>query len=426
MLRPDEVGQYARDLRRHGLRGAGLFADAQVDDARLVIETLRGARALGGAAVNHAELIGFEHGADGRLVAARVRDLLGAHSRVIRAAAFVNAAGPGVERVRGLDRPVRHPELRPAKGVHVVIPRERVHLEAAVAFPAADGRQLFAIPWGDVTLLGTTDDFTDEIEEPGVTIEEVHYVLEAANLAFPSACLTTNDLRSVFAGVRPLAADADEETPPSSVSREHRIGVDPSGLLSAAGGKLTTHRSMAERIVDRVVRALPAERRRTLGPTRTRELPLRVDDFDRARLEAELRDRHALPAPSAAHLVRAYGADAERVLEEADPELRRPVGGSRYTLAEIGWCLRTECAATLRDLLERRMRMAIFAVGQGLPELAQIARVAGQAAGWDEERVRHEMGAYAAAIRRNYQIVAPGRERAQPSPVARRSQRSAA
>jgi glycerol-3-phosphate dehydrogenase len=241
-----------------------------------------------------------------------------------------------------------------------------------------------------------------------VTIEEVHYLLDAVNEAFPRACLTTNDLRSVFAGVRPLAASPSEDKPPSRVSREHRIYEDPSGLVSAAGGKLTTYRAMGEAIVDRAIRRLPAARRAQLGPSRTVSLPLRSDaPFDRGSFEAELCERFRIQPKQSAHLVRTYGAQALDLLAEARPEEHRPIGASRNTLAEIAWSFRTECPATLCDLLERRLRMAIFAVGQGLPELPLITRTAAEAAGWDEERAQAEAMAYADAVRRRYQIVAP-------------------
>jgi glycerol-3-phosphate dehydrogenase len=238
----------------------------------------------------------------------------------------------------------------------------------------------------------------------------VHYLLEAANQAFPRAALTTNDIQSVFAGVRPLVADPEDGTPASSVSREERVYDDPSGLLSAAGGKLTTFRSTGERLVDRVVGRLPAERRAAAGPSRTAELPLRDDSFDRHQLVTELVTEFGLDACRVEALVRAHGAAADTLLREAPAEWRRPIGSSRFLLAEIPWSFRTECPAGLCDLLERRMRMAIFAAGQGLPQLDEIAAVAGQAAGWDSERIREETAAYANTIRRCYQIAPPKRK----------------
>ncbi len=406
MLSAAEVADFSHDLRQEGLRGAGLYWDAQVDDARLVLETLKSARSLGADCANHAEAVEFLRREDGRLCGLRARDRLEGRSVVLRAHAIVNAAGPSVERLRGLDRPVARPELRPAKGVHLVLPRSRIHLQGAITFEGTDRRQLFLEPWDDeFAILGTTDSFTNEIDEPTVSIEDVHYLLAAANDAFPAKGLTTNDIVSVFAGVRPLVDDGSADRPPSSVSREHRIYEDPSGLVSIAGGKLTTYRAMGEALVDRAIRLSPELRGRRIARSRTAAIPLRDDSFERAALEAELRERHHISPRRIDHLVRCYGAAAERMLAEAPEPLRRPIGHSHFTWAEIPHSIRTECPANLCDLLERRMRMALFAPGQGLPEIAQIARVAAEAAGWDAERTRAEAVAYAAAVRRRYQII---------------------
>ena len=284
ILGPEQVAGFSRDLRRDGLRGAGFFHDGQVNDARLVLETLISARRLGGEAINHAEVYEFLRGDEGRIVGARVRDKESGQSREIRAHVVVNAAGPAVERVRGLDRPISEPEIRPAKGIHVVIPRSRVHCESAIVLEARDGRSLCLIPWDEVVLIGTTDSFTKDIDEPVAGIEEVHYMLTAANDAFPHLALTTNDIRCCFAGVRPLVADGDEESPSNSVSREHKIYDDPSGLISVTGGKLTIYRAMAEAVVKRTLERLPKERQDAAGPSLTAKLPLREDEFDVAEL----------------------------------------------------------------------------------------------------------------------------------------------
>jgi len=411
MLSAEEVTRYSRDFRQDGLRAAGLYHDAQVDDARLVVEAIKSARRLGADAANHAAVVEFLRGPDGQLSGARVRDALDGRTLGIHAGAVVNAAGPSIERVRGLDQPGSQRELRPAKGVHIVIPRERIHAEGAVAVESpADGRRMFVCPFDDVMMIGTTDTFSDEIDEPIVTIDEVHYLLAAANEAFPNAGLTTNDIRSVWAGVRPLVASGDAETPPSDVSRESEISESASGLISVAGGKLTTFRAMGEAAMERVLKRLAPASRRAAGPSRTAALALRDDAFERADLENELRGRFTLSPRVAEHLVTAWGTDAVALLDAAPEEQRRPIGKSRYLFAEIPWSIRTECPASLCDVLERRVRLALFAEGQGLPQLARIAEVAAAAAGWDPERTRAEATAYAAAVRRRYQIVAAPRQ----------------
>ncbi len=406
MLRGEEVEHFSRDLRKQGLRVAGLYHDGQVDDARLVIESLKSARRLGAEAVNHAEVVEFRRGADARIETAYVRDRLAGRTVRVRFHVAINAAGPAIERVLGLDEPNAQHEMRPAKGVHIAIPRARIHAEGAVTFEAADGRQLFLCPFDDIAFIGTTDTFTDEIDEPTVNIDEVHYLLAAANEAFPRAGLTTNDIRSVWAGVRPLVASGEDDAPPSDVSREYQVSESGSGLISVAGGKLTTYRATGEQVVDRVLGRLPRERRRAAGPSRTATLPLREDDFDASALAAELCGRYALEERHGEALVRSWGAAASTLLEESAPEWRRPIGSSRYLYAEIPWSFRTECAANLCDLLERRLRLALFAEGQGLTEIASIAEVAARAQGWDAARASDEAAAYVAAVRRRYQIVA--------------------
>ena len=416
MLDRAEIAALLPALRQDGLRGAGLYADGQTDDARLVLETLASARRLGlragthrADAVAHAEVVEFVRGADGALSGARIRDQLDGRVRSVPAAVVLNAAGPAVERVRGLDPGSRAPELRPAKGVHLAIPAERVPAAGAVTFEGEDGRSLFLVPWGEVALLGTTDAWSDEIDAPAVTIEEVHYLLDAANAVFPGAGLNTNDIRSVYAGVRPLASegDADPEHPPTSVSREHRIWEDASGLISAVGGKLTTHRAMGEELVDRALARLPHDRRPESSRSRTWALPLRETSLPVEPLAAELRARFALDARVADQLARVCGAEAETLLAATPAEEHRAIGGSRHCAAELRFAWRHECPATLCDLLERRTRIALRAAGQGLPELARLAAVAAEEAGWDDARRTEEMARYAAAVRRHYQIANP-------------------
>src|SRR5690606_33088098 len=135
------------------------------------------------------------------------------------------------------------------------------------------------------------------------------------------------------------------------------------------------------------------------GRSRTARLPLREDAFDRAELEQELRRRFRVSPRVAEHLVRAWGGDAPALLEAAPEAWRRPIGRSRYVYAEIPWAFATECPTSLADVLERRVRLALFAEGQGLPELARIAAVAAESQGWDAERAQHEAAAYARAVR---------------------------
>jgi glycerol-3-phosphate dehydrogenase len=403
LLSPAQIASFSRDLRSEGLRTAGLYHDQQVDDARLVLETIKDARRAGGEAVSYCEALRLEP-AEGSAMRVTVRDALSGRTLSLRAARVINATGPSVDRVRERERPLATRELRPAKGVHLVIARTRLHADAAVSFQAADGRHMFLCPYEDVHLIGTTDTFSEELDEPRVSAADAEYLLAAANRSFPRAALTTRDLISVYAGVRPLVAPPDATTPASSVSREHRISEDESGLLSIAGGKLTTYRRMAEQIVDRVVAKLPAARRERLVPCSTRERPLRDDVFDAVALGAELCARFAL-APGVAHaLLRRYGAEAVRMLEQAPESERVPLSGGRFLRCEVAFSFSHECAANLSDVLERRVRAAVFARGQGLDDLDQSADAAARALGLDAAGADAQKEAYRARVQTRYRI----------------------
>jgi glycerol-3-phosphate dehydrogenase len=403
LLSESEIEALSHDVRKDNLRAAALYYDQQVDDARIVLETVKDARRVGAEAISHAEVIGFEKQV-GKICGVRVRDRLSGETCSVRAEHVVNAAGPSVDRLRDLDVPLRTHELRPAKGVHLVIERSRVHAEAAVAFQALDGRHVFLCPYGDVHLIGTTDTFTDEIDEPRVTQADLAYLLASTNRVFECAPLGARDVLSVYAGVRPLVADPGAAAPPSQVSREHRITEDASGLLSVAGGKLTTHRHMAEQIVDRVLKSLPAERRKRLSRCSTGKRPLRADGFVLGELTGELSRRFSLDAATALRLVFSWGEAAVELLEQASPAQRVPIGNSRFLVCEVTRAFSHEGAANLCDVLERRVRVAVFARGQGLPQLEQLSRAAAEVTGWDDARAAREAQAYRELVARRYQV----------------------
>src|SRR5262245_50170055 len=284
-------------LRREGLRGAGCYFDYRTDDARLVLETMMSAAVAGAVVVSYAGLTGFVK-ENGRIVGAHVVDRLCDREIEVRARVVVNAAGPWVDRVAALDADVP-PRLRLTKGVHVIVPRARIGHNAAIVLNAvADRRVMFVIPWGEQSLVGTTD--TDHAggpdTPPTVEASDVAYLLETVNHYFPAANLTRGDVVSAFAGLRPLVAPppADGLTP-SSVSREEEIFASASGLITIAGGKLTTYRLIAANVVDRVLDSLhrTGDRRR-FGKSRTGNAPLPGGHGEPAALAADTvqRDGH--------------------------------------------------------------------------------------------------------------------------------------
>jgi glycerol-3-phosphate dehydrogenase len=264
-LRAKKVRRVEPGLRDRGLIGAALYYDAQTDDARLVIATVRSAVRAGALAANYVETTALLK-PDGRVRGALVRDVLTGQTASIRANVVVNATGPWSDHIRQLDDPEAAPILRLTKGAHVTVPRRRLGNEHAVTLVSQiDGRVMFVLPWGDLSYIGTTDTDADASpDELRVTAADVTYLLRSANAAFPDAHLGSNDVVSAWAGLRPLLRE--DHANPSQVSREHRVLESPHGLISIAGGKLTTYRVMARDVVDRVAARLHKLDGRPLPP----------------------------------------------------------------------------------------------------------------------------------------------------------------
>jgi glycerol-3-phosphate dehydrogenase len=323
----------------------------------------------------------------------------------VRADHFVNAAGIDCDAVRGLIAPVVESELRASKGVHLVVPRSKLQIETTVAFAnKADGRLMFAIPWGDAVMVGTTDTFEDG-DVRTTSAEDQRYVIDALGSAFQELGLGPDDVISSLAGVRTLVIDLDKGAAnASSVSREHAVYEDPSGLISIAGGKLTTFRLMAANIVDLVATRLDDERRAALSACSTGELALGGAVEVEAK-EAELRQRFELSAETAAHLVRSYGGQAAAPLEQADgdPALLRPLAaGAPYLRCEVPYLARAECPLHLEDLLTRRLRAAIWLSGQALDQSDDIAALMSTVTGWDEQARAAEVTRYRDVVARDF------------------------
>jgi glycerol-3-phosphate dehydrogenase len=316
----------------------------------------------------------------------------------------VNAAGPWVDAVRELAGARRGPSLHLTKGIHVVVARERLPVRHMVAMAARDKRSVFAVPRGEFTYLGTTDtDYGAPVVHPEVTAEDVDYLLEAANRTF-GAPLRPADVVASWAGLRPLLHEEGKR--PSEISRKDEIMESENGLLSIAGGKLTTHRRMAERVVDLVVRRLGRE----TEACRTDVVPLPNGAMAVEALPAlERRVQEALPALApggAARLVALYGTACERILARATaaPDAAAPLAGQpNVARAEIDYVLDEEMALTLEDILERRTRLLLFDAQQGLGGAEAVAGTAAARLGWTAARITTELEGYralAASLRR--------------------------
>jgi glycerol-3-phosphate dehydrogenase len=378
------------------LVGGASYSDASGDDARLTIENALDAAAHGAAIANYVELERFAH-AEGRIAAAEVRDRSGGKSFELRARLFVNAAGPWIDDIRRLEDPAAASSVRLTKGVHFVVDRERLPVRQALVLGDAQGRIVFVIPHGEVVLVGTTDtDFEGDRERVAAEPEDIDYLLGVLAQSLPGAKLGAADVAASFAGIRALAVAGDGRAP-SSVSREEVIVESRSGLISVAGGKLTTHREIADRIVDRAASILG----RGAGRSPTLDTPLpgaravTIDDQG-----ASAQALAGIPADLRAAMATRYGTRALMVAGFASerPDLARPlVAGCPVAAAEVIYAMRYEMAASVADFIRRRTALSWRNPRCAGAAARAAARLMAVELGWDRAREQSEIEACAPA-----------------------------
>ena len=389
-------------VRERGLVGGVRYWDAQCDDARLVVATARSAQQHGALVASYMPVESLVH-TDGKVHGARIRDTLTGEEGVVHAVVVVNATGPWADRLRLMEDPASTPLLRVTRGAHVLVPRSRIGHEDAITLTSAiDGRVMFVLPWGDFSYIGTTD--TDCQDDPGevrTTSDDVLYLLRSANAAFPNAHLDEADVRATWAALRPLI-QPHETLDPSDISREHVILSGHGGMLTIAGGKLTTYRVMAADMVDRVARVLhdlDGRPRPGSAPTDVEPLPGgEVIDF--RSMEQTGLDM-GLPHATVDHILRTFGTEGAAVfnLIRERRELARPlVPDHPATEAEVIQVARREMAQRVDDVLARRLRVAYEARDHGVSAARRTAELMGEVLGWDEARVAAETARYGSAI----------------------------
>ena len=393
-------------LRDTDLQGAALYFDAQTDDARLTLATMRAAAQAGALVASHADVTALLK-PDGRIRGAAVRDVLSGQEYGVRALVVVNATGPWADQLRRLEAPDAEPLLRLTKGAHVAVPRQRVgHVRAMTLTSPLDGRVMFVLPWGDLSYIGTTD--TDEDTSPDdvrATGEDAIYLLRSANWFFPTARLSPRDVVATWAGLRPLLRAGALDVAPSATSREHRVVEGPGGLLTIAGGKLTTYRLMARDVVDRVAARLHALDGRPRAPRApTDRLPL--PGGETADLEGLVKaaTQRGARESTARYLVGAYGSEAAAVLNlvERDRALGQPiVAGRPEVWAEVTHAVEREMALRLSDVLIRRLHLFYATRDQGVSAAGAVADRMAAARGWDATRRDAELSDYRTQVARS-------------------------
>jgi glycerol-3-phosphate dehydrogenase len=373
-------------LKSAGLKAGVVYYDGQFNDARMAVTLALTAQKFGAVVVNHVAAVGLEK-ENGRLCAARVRDVIGGDEFVVRARGIVNAAGPFVDRIRQMDEPSAAPVLKAAAGIHIVLSGRFVPPDTGMLIPKTeDGRVLFVLPWQGHALIGTTDTPSEIVDHPQARAEEIDYLLRHVNRYFDLS-VARSDVMSVWSGLRPLVQNGHAANTAQLV-REHLILVSESGLLSMAGGKWTSYRKMAEEAVDRAIESFG------LTPAtscRTHELPLvGAEHFARA-AEQALIDDYAIDADVAAHLHRAFGDQAQRVAELArEGYAARLHPRHPYIEAEVVYAARHEFAERVSDVLTRRIPLALLDNAAARAAVPRTVSLMASEHSWNQKRIEEE------------------------------------
>ncbi|MGW6931091.1 glycerol-3-phosphate dehydrogenase/oxidase [Lentzea sp. NPDC054927] len=382
-------------LKRDALIGGIRYYDAQADDARHTMMVGRTAAHYGAVVRTSTQVVGFLREAD-RVSGVRVRDVEDGRETDVRAHAVINATGVWTDELQRLSGSRGRFRVRASKGVHIVVPRDRIVAEAGMIL-RTEKSVLFVIPWRNHWIVGTTDtDWNLDLAHPAATKHDIDYILEHVNsvLATP---LTHDDIEGVYAGLRPLLAGESDST--SKLSREHAVARVAPGLVAIAGGKYTTYRVMGADAIDAAHVDLPGR----IQPSITDKVPLVGADGYHALINQadQLAAKHGLHPYRVRHLLDRYGSLVHELLALAsdNPELLKPIPASPdYLQVEAVYAASHEGAMHLEDVLTRRLRISIEYAHRGVDSAEAVARLVAPVLGWDEDAIKREIEVYNARV----------------------------
>jgi glycerol-3-phosphate dehydrogenase len=389
------VRRRAPALRPDSYVGAIQYYDAQVDDARFTMALARTAARYGARVATRARVTGFLW-EGGRVAGAVVHDLEGGGRVEVRARQVVAATGVWTDDIHELADLRGSVSVRASKGVHLVVPRDRIDLRTGL-ISRTEKSVLFVIPWGRRWLVGTTDtDWDLGREHPAASRADIEYLLGHANEVL-SKPLTEADIEGVYVGLRPLLSGNAGQT--TKLSREHVVASPAPGLVVVTGGKYTTYRVMAKDAIDAAVADLAPGGGAEIPASVTDKIPLLGAEGFAARWNERVRiaRRTGLHQARVEHLLRRYGSCVDEVLEliAADASLGEPItGAADYLRAEAVYAASHEGALHLEDVLTRRTRISIEEWDRGVGAAPEVAALIAPVLGWSEATVREEVERY--------------------------------
>lgn len=382
-------------LKRSALIGGIRYYDTVVDDARHTLTVARTAGHYGAVIRTSSQVVALLREGD-RVTGVRVRDSENGDVTEVQGHVVVNATGVWTDEIQALSRQRGRFHVRASKGVHIVVPRDRIVSEAAVIL-RTEKSVLFVIPWGTHWIIGTTDtDWNLDLAHPAATKADIDYILTHVNTALATP-LTHADIEGVYAGLRPLLAGENDDT--SKLSREHAVAVPAPGLVAIAGGKYTTYRVMAADAIDAAAEYIPTR----VAPSITEKVPLLgADGYFALINQAEHVGAHqGLHPYRVRHLLDRYGSLIHDVLAVADgqPELLDPIAEApTYLKVEVAYAAAAEGALHLEDVLARRTRISIEYAHRGVNCAREVAEVMAAVLGWDDVVIDREVANYTARV----------------------------
>jgi len=354
------------NLKEEGLNGGVIYYDGQFDDARLAINLAQTLEDNQGTAINYAQVSSLLKDIMGFVSGVKVQDKETGEVFDVKGKVVVNATGVFADNIIQMDQAGSKKTIVSSQGVHIVLDKKFLQGDSAIMIPKTpDGRVLFAVPWHDKVIVGTTDTPMNDISlEPRALPEEIDFILNTAGdyLAFPP---TRADVRSVFAGLRPLIAPSENGEKTKEISRSHKVFISTAGLITIIGGKWTTYRKMGEDTIEKASMIGGLEEK----PSVTSLMPIHgyVKNFD----------------PSD-HL-HFYGSDAANIkaIVMKDKKMGEPIlEGFPYIKAEVIWAVREEMARSVEDFLARRCRLLLLDARASIEAAPIVAKLMGEELGY--------------------------------------------
>lgn len=374
-LSKKETLQLMPGIKEKGLKGAISYFDGKFDDARLAINIAQTATEKGATLINYMKVINLIKEGD-QVTGIEAEDALTFEKFQLKAKVVINATGVFVDDILKMNNPSAKKMVRPSQGVHIVLDKSFLNTNSALMIPkTADGRVLFAVPWHNHLLVGTTDTPLDEHSlEPRALKEETDFILATAGSYF-NRKPTEKDILSVFSGLRPLAAPTDSDSSSTKeISRDHKLIVSAKGLITITGGKWTTYRKMAEETIDLAIK----HSRLPFKPCVTQNLKI-----------------HGCADNNDENYMNIYGSDKILIEElcKLQPGLNKKLHPNfPHTEAEVVWTIKNEMAETVEDVLSRRLRILFIDAAAAIemsPRVAALLAVElGADKAWEENQIK--------------------------------------